>query len=378
MRRLLLGAYLRAGVAEGPARRAAGGFRDHYLDPAHWSVFPDSAAALDRLSAAGYQHMIVSNHVPELRQLVSALGLADHFDEVLTSASVGFEKPHPGDLPVRAGAGRVAVDRAHGRRQSHRRRPGRASGRVTGDPGPWTERARSGRRRDRDPRRPISGLRLSHTPRTVATSKGRPGERRGALAHPSPPPYSGSVGASTGACSCRESVVARDDVKHQPRPPRKASTGVGQRRPLWTVETFLYGFKSGPSGPRLPGADARLGLGGHGARRPRRRAVAVGRRTDAPPPWPIAPQARSPRYATLTRRDLNTLSSRPNSTARSSKLIPAAKPTTRRASSASVTARTPERVPREPAQPAPPPHRAQRPRTSSGATFINRDSTALG
>ncbi len=96
MRRLFLGAYLRAGVAEGPARRAAGGFRDHYLDPAHWSVFPDSAAALDRLSAAGYQHMIVSNHVPELRQLVSALGLADHFDEVLTSASVGFEKPHPG------------------------------------------------------------------------------------------------------------------------------------------------------------------------------------------------------------------------------------------------------------------------------------------
>ena len=40
MRRLLLGAYLRAGVAEGPAWRAAGGFRDHYLDPAHWSVFP--------------------------------------------------------------------------------------------------------------------------------------------------------------------------------------------------------------------------------------------------------------------------------------------------------------------------------------------------
>ena len=40
--------------------------------------------------------MIVSNHVPELRRLVSAVGLADHFDEILTSASVGFEKPHPG------------------------------------------------------------------------------------------------------------------------------------------------------------------------------------------------------------------------------------------------------------------------------------------
>jgi putative hydrolase of the HAD superfamily len=112
MRRLILGAYLRAGVAEGPARRAAGGFRDHYLDPAHWSVFPDSAAALDRLSAAGYQHMIVSNHVPELRRLVSALGLADHFDEVLTSASVGFEKPHPGIF-------RCALERAGSPRAAH-------------------------------------------------------------------------------------------------------------------------------------------------------------------------------------------------------------------------------------------------------------------
>jgi len=111
MRRLFLGAYLRAGVAEEPARRAVGGFRDHYLDPAHWSVFPDSAAALDRLSAAGYQHMIVSNHVPELLWLVSALGLADHFDEVLTSASVGFEKPHPGIFRCaleRAGSPRIA------------------------------------------------------------------------------------------------------------------------------------------------------------------------------------------------------------------------------------------------------------------------------
>jgi FMN phosphatase YigB (HAD superfamily) len=111
MRRLFLGAYLRAGVAEGPARRAARGFRDHYLDTTHWSVFPDSAAALDLLSAAGYQHMIVSNHVPELRRLVSALGLADHFDEVLTFASVGFEKPHPGIFRCaleRAGSPRTA------------------------------------------------------------------------------------------------------------------------------------------------------------------------------------------------------------------------------------------------------------------------------
>ncbi len=112
MRQLLLDAYLRAGVAEGPARQAAGRFRDHYLDPAHWSVFPDSTAALDRLSAAGYQHMIVSNHVPELRRLVAVLGLAGHFEDVLTSASVGFEKPHPEIF-------RCALERAGSPRTAH-------------------------------------------------------------------------------------------------------------------------------------------------------------------------------------------------------------------------------------------------------------------
>ena len=39
--------------------------------------------------------MIVSNHVPELPALVEDLGLAGWFDAVVTSARVGFEKPHP-------------------------------------------------------------------------------------------------------------------------------------------------------------------------------------------------------------------------------------------------------------------------------------------
>lgn len=39
--------------------------------------------------------MIVSNHVPELGDLVGRLGLADLIDGVLTSAVTGYEKPHP-------------------------------------------------------------------------------------------------------------------------------------------------------------------------------------------------------------------------------------------------------------------------------------------
>lgn len=51
--------------------------------------------ALQALSGAGWRHVIVSNHVPELEQLVADLGLAAHFEAVVTSALVGYEKPHP-------------------------------------------------------------------------------------------------------------------------------------------------------------------------------------------------------------------------------------------------------------------------------------------
>jgi len=90
---VLAGACTGAGVCEADAERAVAAFRTHYLDPARWTVFDDVRPALARLSA--YRHVIVSNHVPELPALVAALGLGEAFDAVVTSATVGWEKPHP-------------------------------------------------------------------------------------------------------------------------------------------------------------------------------------------------------------------------------------------------------------------------------------------
>lgn len=50
---------------------------------------------LSLLRDRGWRHVIVSNHIPELPALVGALGLAGWFDAAVTSAQVGFEKPHP-------------------------------------------------------------------------------------------------------------------------------------------------------------------------------------------------------------------------------------------------------------------------------------------
>jgi putative hydrolase of the HAD superfamily len=69
--------------------------RPEYLDAAGWVVFPDTEPALNTLTRHGWRHLILSNHVPELPQLVEALGIGHYFEHIFTSATLGFEKPHP-------------------------------------------------------------------------------------------------------------------------------------------------------------------------------------------------------------------------------------------------------------------------------------------
>lgn len=88
--------YRAAGVEDGPATAAAARVRHVYGDHTRsWSLFPDTLPALESLSAAGWRHVILSNHVPELDALVAGLGLAPLVDAVVNSALTGYEKPHP-------------------------------------------------------------------------------------------------------------------------------------------------------------------------------------------------------------------------------------------------------------------------------------------
>lgn len=94
-----VGQTLAAGFARvGYARDAAQlvvAFRERFCDPSGWVVFDDTLPSLDALRAAGMQHVIVSNHMPELADLVDALGIGRYVEEVVCSATVGHEKPHP-------------------------------------------------------------------------------------------------------------------------------------------------------------------------------------------------------------------------------------------------------------------------------------------
>jgi putative hydrolase of the HAD superfamily len=72
--------------------------RDEYLRAEAWKVVEGAPDTLAELASNGWHHVIVSNHVPELNDLVVALGLAPYFEHVFGSAEMGVEKPHPAFL----------------------------------------------------------------------------------------------------------------------------------------------------------------------------------------------------------------------------------------------------------------------------------------
>jgi putative hydrolase of the HAD superfamily len=69
--------------------------RAAYCQPSAWSTYPETIASLTALAEDGWTHVILSNHVPELPDLVRQLGLGGLVNEIFSSARTGYEKPHP-------------------------------------------------------------------------------------------------------------------------------------------------------------------------------------------------------------------------------------------------------------------------------------------
>jgi len=87
-------AFVGVGVEGTRARELAQRVRARFCDKAAWHLYDDVLPALARLAELGWSHHILSNHVPELADMVRALGLAETIKAVHCSAVTGYEKPH--------------------------------------------------------------------------------------------------------------------------------------------------------------------------------------------------------------------------------------------------------------------------------------------
>lgn len=92
---LLFQACCRLGFSGEKAHAYVRETHERYIDVAGFRLFEDTLPVLTALKEQGWRHVILSNHVPELRDIVEGLRLAQLVDEVLSSAVTGYEKPNP-------------------------------------------------------------------------------------------------------------------------------------------------------------------------------------------------------------------------------------------------------------------------------------------
>lgn len=92
---LFVQTYVGVGCSAREAALLAPLAHQRYLDIQGWLLFEDTLPALDALTQQGWEHAILSNHVPELPLIVAALGLSPYIQAIFTSGTTGYEKPHP-------------------------------------------------------------------------------------------------------------------------------------------------------------------------------------------------------------------------------------------------------------------------------------------
>lgn len=88
-------AFAAVGIEAVQAKYMAQEVRFAYTGSKQWRLYDDTIPALTRLSEAGWTHLLLSNHVPELSVLLRHLQLDTCFTKVFNSAETGYEKPHP-------------------------------------------------------------------------------------------------------------------------------------------------------------------------------------------------------------------------------------------------------------------------------------------
>lgn len=92
--KIFVRAYQGVGFEPNRAVQLAKSVRGCFVNQKRFVIPDDVQPTLQRLSELGWRHIIISNHVPELPDIVSALGLIEHVCLCLSSASTGYEKPN--------------------------------------------------------------------------------------------------------------------------------------------------------------------------------------------------------------------------------------------------------------------------------------------
>lgn len=87
-------AYRHISIAEDKARQYAKQAHYELIKPDEFILYSDTIETLSYFKSNGWKNIILSNHLPELPDIVNYLGLKELIYNCISSANIGFEKPN--------------------------------------------------------------------------------------------------------------------------------------------------------------------------------------------------------------------------------------------------------------------------------------------
>lgn len=75
-------AFNKLGLDSVRSTKFAKEIRHQYCSLNQWHLYPDSLESLEKLTLFGWNHIVLSNHVPELSQILDHLGVSENLLEL--------------------------------------------------------------------------------------------------------------------------------------------------------------------------------------------------------------------------------------------------------------------------------------------------------
>ena len=85
--------YRQCGISEPLARAASQRQRQLVMERERYWLYADAPWILQKVRQAGWENHLLSNHVPELNEIIEKMGLASYFTTMTISAQEGYDKP---------------------------------------------------------------------------------------------------------------------------------------------------------------------------------------------------------------------------------------------------------------------------------------------
>ncbi|MGF2011957.1 HAD family hydrolase [Nostoc sp. DedVER01b] len=85
--------YERVGINRNQAIKYAFQVQNEYKNIEKWYLYDDVVPTLQYTIKNNYKNIILSNHIPELHEIIDELNITKYFEQIYTSGKIGHEKP---------------------------------------------------------------------------------------------------------------------------------------------------------------------------------------------------------------------------------------------------------------------------------------------